>query len=740
MIETQKTATQAMAIQTREIQDIEVQDIDVQETETQVTKALVDDALPVSNLSLWQLLGLTPDATDEEIDNAVHRARSAAQFPAELCKNLSSTLNTKLNSVLNNACKVLSDSLYRGTYRKFGTLSALAHAGYFDDGLQTCWKHEPWGDLNWLCTPLEKIRCRIESVCPEQFSVSKNHNEPGNPLPLESRKLLPDTSRKSPWIVLLTTGSFSPLHRGHLKMMELARERLEAAGRRVAGGYFSLSHDQYVSTKYAGAAALSVTHRLQICHEALAESDWLSVDPWEAREAPVSLNFSDVYRRLQAYLARHLPEHEFEVHYVFGSDNAGFANAFLSDGFGVCVNRNNPSSAQLTKPLDLPLRKDVSSHPRVIWVEPPEDVAGYSSSQVRTGALEQLPDAARVLYESWQRPRLNGKPGSLERTGGPQKNETDSNRSPSAQGSRTKLSKRYLLRDDLDWALQDWGLNAYAHDWFVGQLKTLLEQAFGEVRAPDQAMPMSVEVLSRQKQQSHVSQLRQAGERLISLDAGTCGDVNLRVSRQFRLSDGQIFSRVLEASPGSSPLSQQLKGLSAGQYTLVDDDICSGQTINALRARLEPGVHVARLEALSQWSFADLFGAREPYAFHDIVDARDFVLGARSGGLVVTLPDGALVRVPYLSPYVNLVSRAKLPPSAVPACSFALWKLNLRFFETFAPDMRVDDADEPCQKLLMYLGFKGNTRLSAVCTWHLARTQLPTEAGQSPRAGRRTGR
>ena len=45
---------------------------------------------------------------------------------------------------------------------------------------------------------------------------------------------------------------------------------------------------------------------LRLCAEAVAGSDWLSVDPWESMHRRVSVNFTDVAARLRAYLRAHV--------------------------------------------------------------------------------------------------------------------------------------------------------------------------------------------------------------------------------------------------------------------------------------------------------------------------------------------------------------------------------------------------------------------------------------------------
>lgn len=49
--------------------------------------------------------------------------------------------------------------------------------------------------------------------------------------------------------LLLTTGSMSPIHQGHIAMMFTARERIEQEGFQVVHGWISPSHDLYTEPK-----------------------------------------------------------------------------------------------------------------------------------------------------------------------------------------------------------------------------------------------------------------------------------------------------------------------------------------------------------------------------------------------------------------------------------------------------------------------------------------------------------
>jgi len=148
--------------------------------------------------------------------------------------------------------------------------------------------------------------------------------------------MLPKINSKNPCI-LLTTGSFCPLHAGHIQMMEKAKDHLESIGHTVIGGFVSPGHDEYISAK-TKEKAIPIHYRIRTIVEMTKNHDWLSVDPWEGLFCKVAVNFTDVYVRLQEYVKHHL-KMDIPIFFVSGSDNARFAMTFMNKGNCVVVER-----------------------------------------------------------------------------------------------------------------------------------------------------------------------------------------------------------------------------------------------------------------------------------------------------------------------------------------------------------------------------------------------------------------
>lgn len=88
-------------------------------------------------------------------------------------------------------------------------------------------------------------------------------------------------------VVLVACGSFSPITYMHLRMFEMARDELRlgvGCPRHprlfVVGGLLSPVSDAYNKPDLAPA-----DHRIAMCRLAVASSDWITVDAWEARQA-----------------------------------------------------------------------------------------------------------------------------------------------------------------------------------------------------------------------------------------------------------------------------------------------------------------------------------------------------------------------------------------------------------------------------------------------------------------------
>lgn len=438
---------------------------------------------------------------------------------------------------------------------------------------------------------------------------------------------------QEPVSVIYYTGCFAPMHEGHRKAMEIARETIEReTGEPVALGVFAPDHDSYVLSK-AGTEPYHALERLQRAYALTREDSWLAVDSFPALYAPMDLNFTTLLQRFENLLALHVPGRTVKVYFLFGGDNAEFANAFTSQGQGVCVQRPGTTIA----------RERILPSARVLFSE------AMSSDHSSTRERERI---ARV--------------GERER----------------------ELTGDYYLRADLKETLPATLKPQAIH----GELQSILERF-----TPSSVTVRTLDVSS----QLHTRFTAPT----ISLDTLWRGDYAFAISRRFLPCSGQYRGEELVERPGSDSLARQAQRIPAGEYTLVDDDVASGYTVERVREILSTsGVTISSVGSLTP-KFAD---------FCDVVDARDFILGAANGGLVMRL-NGQLTRMPYMLPYVNLHTRASIATKHVKAMSDALWRLNRQVHRE--SDLTVGDVREAQDFTL--LGFPEAMTLAELAEYHL---------------------
>lgn len=641
-------------------------------SEPDTSSAFLSDAL-------WSLLGIAPTDDRVAIDRA-YRAACPASGPSD---------------VLREVWKLLRDPFYRAMCRTYHSREAFREAGFFDDGLDGELDEDCYTDLRWLTTPYHKILPRLPQLAdydPAQLAAY-------------------------PPLVLLSTGGFSPIHNGHLDMMELAKNTMVQQGHVVLGGYLSPSHDSYVSTKDNGAARLLDVHRLRLCHEAVATSEWLMVDPWEARYVPCAINYTDVLLRLERYLNHHLRlPVPLRIGYVFGGDNAAFARAFTVSGYAVCVERPGYEAQVEAIKQEMAHAKE-----RVLFARPRLEYLNISSSGIRAEATGAMPERTSHYYRQLKE--------------------------NIAQAAEPIPQRRYLIRDESAWAVQSW---CYGRDatsvgeaarLFLHSLIGALSEAAAHPPLPDRPLELHIEIPMLDRQAAYAEALQQERP-TITLDTCTGGSYRLEVSRLFGLADGQCFSTQIVPRPGFPHIREQVKAIPPGDYALLDDDIASGRTMRMVMAVFPPGIRITRiLSLLEQTRSVDALRVDQiDYEdFYDVVDFRDFLCGTRNGGIVTRLPNGEVVRVPYMTPYVNLNTRIRLPASQETAFSLQMWRANEQFFASLTPPIRVEECDDATQKLLNYLGFAPSTPMLTVVRRHRNLLEQSTRQFAGETAGSGTG-
>jgi nicotinic acid mononucleotide adenylyltransferase len=192
---------------------------------------------------------------------------------------------------------------------------------------------------------------------------------------------------------------------------------------------------------------------------------------------------------------------------------------------------------------------------------------------------------------------------------------------------------------------------------------------------------------------------------VISLDAMLPATHNLAVSRLFALGGYQLLGHV--ARPGQPSVEEQIAAIPAGTYVLREDDRMTGGTLAAVRALLPDRLRIAGVTL-------GVGDARAAAVDEDIVDSRDFLLGADDGGLVVELSGGRIGRAPYVLPYVDPAARASVPSARAHSFSRCVWSLNEQVFR--GTKLRVRDL--PPASRAIFQGLGDDVSLEEVCRWH----------------------
>ena len=516
------------------------------------------------------------------------------------------------------AWKVLRDKYYSEIYREYKDEDLLVRAGFVLDSFAL--EEIDYYNINLLTTPFDKLKNNIASV-------------------------------KNP-IVLLSTGGFYPIHDGHIQMMEEAKKVLSENGYDVIGGYLSLSHNDYISTKPYYIS--NQYERINEDREYLKNNDWLMIDPWESIYVKTPINFTNVIERLEKYLQKYIDK-RIRVAYVFGGDNVEFMYCFKKHGIAVCLNRSGYEELfDNTKKI---------KNDNMYFIENSNESAFLSSRYIRE---KHLKDEA-----------------SYRNVG----NYLIRNESLLPLSNLIKEDNRNLLQQ--------------LQEEFLNKFMRLLSNCFDN--------KIFIKVINMEFQLKDAYNYLQK-QNTINLDNYFRGTYNLEVSRLFHISSYQDKYIKLIGRLGHESVEEQVKKIKKGSYVLVDDDSVTGRTLESIKAQLPNGVNIKETYLLANSINEKVF---------DVVDLRDFIVGAANSGLVVRLPNDIYTRAPYVLPYVNLTTRASIPPSKEREFSISVWQMNKEFYEKFNKNFKLKDADSNFISLMKYIGFDEETLLVDICDWHI---------------------
>lgn len=483
--------------------------------------------------------------------------------------------------------KILADPFYGNLYTGFGP-AFIEEAGYFADGRKSTERIDYAATVP--CTPLSSWVDLVKDAA--------------NPC------------------VILSTGSFCPVHQGHLDMMEEAKKGVERMGYTVLQGYLSPGHDEYIFSKNTH-TAIPIHQRLALIEKAIHAYDWLSIDPWEGLFTTIAVNFTEVVHRLTVYL-EHWTGQRIPVFFLCGGDNARFALTFTQKGY--CVVANRPGYEDRYEKYK---RQTAALSDRIIWVEGDN---AMSSTQIKTTYIPPIKKALSIRLQDQH------------------------------QEDRT----------------------------FEKNLIEVLKARFTTIR-------------TRYVSNQVVPEGLLASDDYISLDPFVRARYNLSLSRHYDVF-GTKKLRYGQRPFAPQLVEQLLKMPLTKALALYDDDICTGQTMAFARQLLkEHGIAVSGTFSQENSTGKNI----------EILDSRDFLLGANGGGLVIKQPNGQLCRMPYIYPYVCPFQRASIPDPM--QFSLEVWELNRQYYQVH-PSLL---ADHPTLQFLLTVGFQPSDSLEWICQWHI---------------------
>jgi nicotinic acid mononucleotide adenylyltransferase len=527
-----------------------------------------------------------------------------------------------------------TDPAYHTLWRETGSLQTLRNSGWLQES--DTGSHERLRGLGiWSSafegTPLTRLLERLELLAPKSGSPCE---------PSDAR----------PWVVLVATGSFAPLHEGHLALLKAARTHLESMGREVLGAFLSPCHESYVAGKIGDPASAHALTRIAGMRELLHTHDWIEIDPWEALHSGELRNFTTVCKLLEQRLSAQLGcLRPVEIMHVHGSDHAEFTQAFRHHGSCVLVPRPGyPIAHDVLAGL-----KDVSR----IHIAAPSDTdissstirknGGHAGTRPRIDHLHLRSEGVTALF-----PKVDPSHMSFYQDA----------------YSRFESGLIALLQSHLP------GTRIQVH-----RLAVQLERLRRLLAASPRETCLSIVLDAFAMRAFHQE------EAFFLPLPRVYGLASAFESRHSRVAAPEIVQE-LNRRIHEHPARERLR------VRIVDDDRHTGRTLQAAQELLEKTISQApwfpRNASAMQFLMPPWIlnaGATDSSASTEILDLRDFLWGTERGGLFVRDGMGRFSRKPYQLPWVWPDERASIPPERLLEFCLGLERLNQDFLIDINP-------------------------------------------------------
>lgn len=449
-------------------------------------------------------------------------------------------------------------------------------------------------------------------------------------------------------IILFTTGSYAPIHEGHIFSWIASIKKANEEGLKVGLFLISPSHDDYVLKKSESHQYFNIYERIKLIKKGLNDffikykeyqqyEKLFKIDYFESLYSSCAINFSEVLKYIKTSIDR-LGYKKVKIGYVFGDDNLDFYKPFINEKryYAFCVERNNNIIYE--------------NYKNIFFIKYLNKDASKQSSTI----IRKLSSDKNAVF-------------AMNKNG---KDYQDKHHRTEVDYSELN----YFVRDDAVFAINHW-IKKYPDkkDLLINEYKLFHDKLIWLFKCEFPNLKIISSKLDKQKE---ILKDLSKNHNVLNLDICSNSDNNIKQTainycRKFELSSDQSSSIGL-----MSREHKKNNKLLPGNYVFVDDDIASGYTFNKIKNKLE-NINIAKAYSLTEIEFKGNY-PNEEFSCFDVVDTRDFLLGSNYGGLMCDV-NGKLSRYPYWIPFVNLISRAKVQNGF--GFQKAILDYNLEFFK-----------------------------------------------------------
>lgn len=197
--------------------------------------------------------------------------------------------------------------------------------------------------------------------------------------------------------------------------------------------------------------------------------------------------------------------------------------------------------------------------------------------------------------------------------------------------------------------------------------------------------PVKVELHSFTQLEKQKSAKLNSTKKYLNFDSQSKLGIPFGVSRRFNYVTSKQID--ITSRPGFDELvnqSKQVIALYGNEFGILEDDVYTGSTLKFMIDFLEKQgmvIHsvitgVSSTQLIDS-HYIDTCVYYQPDDLLELTDPRDYIFGAKQGGLVVSLANKKF-RVPYCAPFVNIAARSSIAPEKTSDFSKYVTQANIQ--------------------------------------------------------------